>query len=80
MDYTLKYYDLVLLGVIAPTLAGLAIGAFTPVRMVVAVLGLGGLSLAVIAYALFVVGPVEDVSDLTREVEEVPGPAGDLLE
>jgi len=80
MVYTLQYYDLVLVGVIVPTLAGLAIGAYTPVQMVVPVLALGGISIGVIVYALFVNGPVDRVGDLSREVEEVPEPAGDLLD
>lgn len=80
MLFTLQYYDLVLLGVIVPTLAGLAIGSLTPVAMVVSVLSLGGVSIAVMAYALFVNGPIDEVEDLSREVEELPGPAGDLLE
>lgn len=79
MSYTLQFYDLVLAGVIVPTLAGLAIGSLTEVAMVVSVLALGGVSIGVIVYALFVNGPVDDVSDLSTEVEEVPGPAGDLL-
>lgn len=80
MSYTLQYYDLVLLGVIVPTVTGLAIGAYTAVQMVVAVLALGGVSIAVIVYALFVNGPVDRVRDLSKEVEQVPGPADDLLD
>lgn len=80
MDYTLHYYDLVLVGVIAPLLLGAGIGYFTAIQMAVAVPVLGVLSIAVIGHGLFVSGPVEEVSDLTDEVEELPGPAEKLLE
>lgn len=71
MVYTVQYYDLVLIAVITPVLVGFGLGTFTPLSMPIAILGLGGVSIGVMAYALFVNGPVEDVQDLTEEVDEL---------
>ena len=76
MDYTLKYYDLALGGIILALALGGAIGALTSVSMPIAIFLLGGVSIAIIGHALFVNGPVDDVDDLTEEVEleEMPVP------
>lgn len=80
MLYSLHYYDLMLIGVIVPLLAGLAIGYASSIPLIVAVPVLGGLSILVMIYALFVNGPVDEVEDLGEEVEELPGPAENFLE
>jgi hypothetical protein len=71
MEYTLQYYDIVLVAVIVPVLVGFGLGSFTELAMPIAIVSLGGVSIAVIAYALFVNGPVDQVEDLTEEVDEL---------
>lgn len=66
-----KYYDLVLLGVLASLLFGGAIGAFTAVGTVPAVVASAALAIGLIAHALFVRGPVNRIEDLTDEVERI---------
>lgn len=75
MDYTLQYYDLVLGGIIAGVSAAALVGALTAVAMPVAVVGFGGVSVALIGHALFVNGPVDDLADLTEEVDADALPA-----
>ncbi|WP_254839734.1 hypothetical protein [Natronomonas marina] len=72
MGYTLKYYDLVLVGIIAPLGVGGAVGALTAVAMPVAIVALGAVSVGVMGHALFVNGPVDRPADLTQEVEDGP--------
>ncbi|MDL5362668.1 hypothetical protein [Halalkalicoccus sp. NIPERK01] len=67
----IKYYDLVLLGVLGSLVLGGALGAFTAVGTVPAVVVTAGFAIALIAHALFVRGPVDRVGDLTDEVEQV---------
>lgn len=69
MDYSLHYYDLVLVGVASAMLAGAAVGLFTPVSLPVAVVGFGLLAISVIGHGLFVNGPVDEPADLVDEVE-----------
>lgn len=71
MPYSLQYYDLVLAAVIAPVLLGFGLGSFTDLAMPIAIVGLGTVSIAVMGYALFVNGPVDEVEDLTDEVDEL---------
>ena len=71
MVYTLQYYDLVLIAVITPVLLGIGLGSFTELAMPVSIIGLGAVSMAVMFYAMFINGPVEEVQDLTNEVEEL---------
>jgi len=71
MAYTLQYYDLVLIAVITPVLLGIGLGSFTELAMPVSIIGLGAVSMAVMFYAMFINGPVEEVQDLTNEVEEL---------
>jgi hypothetical protein len=71
MSYTVQYYDLVLIAVIVPVLIGFGLGSFTELALPVAILGLGGVSIAVMCYALFVNGPVDQVEDLSEEVDEL---------
>ncbi|MDS0476283.1 hypothetical protein [Natrinema sp. 1APR25-10V2] len=74
MGYTLQYYDLVLVAIAASLGTGAVVGYATPVPYPAAIVGLGIVSIAFIAHALFVNGPVDDTEDLTEEValEEVP--------
>ncbi|MFB6204941.1 MAG: hypothetical protein ABEJ05_00210 [Haloglomus sp.] len=69
MEYTVQYYDVVLAGILASMLAGVAVGLLTAVAVQTAVIGFGVLALALIAHALFVNGPVDQPSDLTDPVE-----------
>lgn len=71
MSYTIQYYDLVLIAVIVPVLVGFGLGSFTALALPVAIVGLGAVSVAVMFYALFVNGPVDQVEDLTEEVDEL---------
>ena len=72
MDYTLQYYDLVLVAIIGSIALGGAIGALTPVAMPLAILLLGAVAIAFMGHAMFVNGPVDDFEDLTQEVDENP--------
>lgn len=76
MDYTVQYYDLVLVAIISSLAVGGAVGALTSVAMPVAIVLLGGVSIALMGHAMFVRGPVEDLEDLTEEVdlEDAPVP------
>ncbi|APX97666.1 hypothetical protein [Natronorubrum daqingense] len=69
MDYTLQYYDLVLVCIAASLGLGAVIGYATPVALELSVAALGLVSLGFIVHALFVNGPVDEVADLTEEVE-----------
>ena len=68
MAYTLQYYDLVLGGVLASLLAGLAVGWLTvyPTTATVPIFAL--VAAAIIGRGLFVNGPVDRPADLTDEV------------
>lgn len=74
MGYTLHYYDLVLLCIAASLAAGAVIGIATPIAFEVAIAGLGIVAIGFIGHALFVNGPVDELEELTEEVEptEVP--------
>ncbi|WP_049924378.1 hypothetical protein [Halopiger djelfimassiliensis] len=74
MGYSLHYYDLVLVCIAASLGLGFLVGYATRVPLEVSVIGLGLISIAFIAHALFVNGPVDQPADLTEEVdvEEVP--------
>ncbi len=74
MGYTLQYYDLVLSGIAVSLGLGALIGYATAVSFFAAVVGFGGVAIALITHALFINGPVDDAEDLTEEValEEVP--------
>lgn len=52
-------------------LIGFGLGSFTSLAMPVAIVGLGAVSIAVMIYALFVNGPVDDLRDLGDEVDEL---------
>ncbi|QLD89201.1 hypothetical protein HWV07_09215 [Natronomonas salina] len=72
MDYTLQYYDLVLVAIIGSIALGGAIGALTPIAMPFAIVLLGAVAIAFMGHAMFVNGPVDDFEDLTQEVDENP--------
>ncbi|MWV41405.1 hypothetical protein [Natrialba sp. INN-245] len=74
MDYTLHYYDLVLVCIAGSLATGGVVGYATPLALEFAVAVFGGVALAFIGHALFVNGPVDEPEDLTEEVklEEVP--------
>ena len=80
MGYTVQYYDLVLVAIIASLAVGGAIGVLTAVAMPVAIVLLGGVAIAVMGHAMFVRGPVDDFEDLTDEVEleDAPVEPGDV--
>lgn len=69
MAYTWKYYDLLLLGVLGSLLAGVGIGVLTPVPLSTSVPVLAVVAVALIGHGLFVNGPVDEIDDLTEEVE-----------
>lgn len=69
MGYTLQYYDLVLVAVAVSVLGGVVIGLATPVAMVGAIPGAGLISILIIGHALFINGPVDEMDDLTDEVD-----------
>lgn len=77
MPFTVQYYDLVLAAIGGSVMVGIGIGLVTAIALTTAVAGLSVVALALIVHALFVKGPVEDLDDLTEEVQprEVPGVA-----
>lgn len=77
MEYPLQYYDLILLGIISTVGVGVAVGLVTPLSMPLGVSLFGVGAVGLIGHALFINGPVDDIEDLTKEVEpeEVPGVA-----
>lgn len=68
MGYTIQYYDLVLGGVLASLLAGVAVGWLTPFPIAVTVPVFAVVAAGVIGHGLFVNGPVDEPADLGDEV------------
>ena len=77
MNYPLHYYDLVLLAIISTMGVGVGVGYVTSLSMTVAVSVFGLVAVAIISHGLFINGPIDDVEDLTENVEpeQVPGVA-----
>jgi hypothetical protein len=77
MDYSLHYYDLVLLAIISSIGVGVGVGFVTALSMTLAISLFGFVAAVLVSHALFVNGPVDEVEELTEEVdpEEVPGVA-----
>ena len=73
MGYTLQYYDIVLLRIVAALGVGGAVGALTPVAMPV-VVALGGVAVGITGHPLFVggVSGVNGVDNPAEAVEESP--------
>jgi uncharacterized ion transporter superfamily protein YfcC len=69
MDYTVQYYDLVLVAIFATMATGAAVGTLTSVALPTAVTVAGLAAVLVIAHGLFVNGPVDSPADLTDEVD-----------
>ena len=74
MDYSLQYYDLVLVCIAASLATGGLVGLYTPVAFELAVPLLGVVALGFIGHALFINGPVDEVEELSEEIalEDVP--------
>ncbi|WP_126664006.1 hypothetical protein [Haloterrigena salifodinae] len=74
MEYSLHYYDLVLVCIAASLGLGAGIGYATTIAIETSVAVLGLVAIAFIVHALFVNGPVDQPEELTDEVdlEEVP--------
>lgn len=71
MGYSVQYYDLVLVGILGSVALGALVGYVTAVGTLVAVVGASAFAVGLIAHALFVNGPVDEMDDLTREVERI---------
>jgi len=71
MDYTWKYYDLVLIGIAASMFLGSLVGYLTAVSLRVAVSVAGFVAILIMAHGMFVRGPVDGPEDLTEEVESL---------
>ena len=69
VDYSIQYYDLVLVGVLASLLAGLAVGWLTAVPVAASVPLFAVLGAAIIGHGLFVNGPVDGAGDLRERVD-----------
>ncbi|MFB6204970.1 MAG: hypothetical protein ABEJ05_00355 [Haloglomus sp.] len=69
MDYTVQYYDLLLLAIAVAMGGGGAIGVLTPVTLDNAVIGAGLVGALLVGHGLFVNGPVDEPADLTDEVD-----------
>ena len=68
MGYTVQYYDVVLGGVLASLLAGVAVGWWTSYPLAATVPVFALVAAAIIGHGLFVNGPVERPGDLREEV------------
>ncbi|UPV73558.1 hypothetical protein M0R89_13535 [Halorussus limi] len=69
MNYTVQYYDLVLVAIFATMAVGAAIGLLTSLALPTAVTLAGLTAALLIAHGLFVRGPVDGPEDLTDEVD-----------
>ncbi|WP_134672043.1 hypothetical protein [Halorussus marinus] len=69
MSYTVQYYDLVLVAIIATMAGGAAVGYLTALALPTAITLAGLLAAALIGHGLFVRGPVDGPEDLTEEVD-----------
>lgn len=80
MGYTVQYYDVVLGAIIGALVFGGLVGAFTAIRMPIAIVVVGAVAIALMGHAMFVNGPVDQLDDLTEEVEAEPITDVPLLE
>ncbi|WP_135851401.1 hypothetical protein [Halorussus salinus] len=69
MEYTVQYYDLVLVAIFATMAAGAGVGLLTSLALPTAVTIAGLTAALLIAHGLFVRGPVDGPEDLTDEVD-----------
>jgi hypothetical protein len=69
MDYTVQYYDLVLVAIMATMGVGAGVGFLTALALPTAVTVAGLVAVLLIAHGLFVNGPVDSPQDLTDEVD-----------
>ncbi|WP_137287182.1 hypothetical protein [Halorussus salinisoli] len=69
MNYTVQYYDLVLVAIVTTMAVGALLGVSTPLALPTAVTGAGLVAALFIAHGLFVNGPVDEPGDLTDEVD-----------
>jgi len=69
MDYTVQYYDLVLVAILAAMVAGAAVGHLTALALPTAITLAGLVAAALIGHGLFVRGPVDGPEDLADEVD-----------
>jgi len=67
--YSIQYYDVVLVGVLASLLAGLAVGWLTALPVTATVPLFAVIGALIIGHGLFVNGPVERPGDLRERVE-----------
>ena len=68
VNYSLHYYDLVLAGVLASLLVGVAVGWFTSFPLAATVPVFALVAAGIIGHGLFVNGPVDGPGDLQDEV------------
>lgn len=80
VGYTVQYYDLILGAIIGALAFGGIVGAFTAVRMPIAIVLVGAVAIGLMGHAMFVNGPVDQFDDLTEEVEAGPLDDVPLLE
>ena len=71
MEYSVQYYDLVLLGMIGSIGTGVSLGLLTPVGLTTSVPLFSLVAVLIIGHGLFVNGPVDEVADLSDEVDEL---------
>jgi hypothetical protein len=69
VNYTVQYYDLVLVAIIATMGVGAGVGFLTPLALPTAVTVAGVVAVLFIAHGLFVNGPVDSPEELTDEVD-----------
>ncbi|MDJ1432653.1 hypothetical protein [Halostagnicola sp. A-GB9-2] len=75
MGYTLQYYDLVLACIAASLAAGFVVGYATPIAFELSVTVFAVVAIGFVVHAMFVNGPVDELEDLTEEVEPEDVPA-----
>ena len=69
MEYTVQYYDLVLVAIFATMAVGAGVGALTSLALPTAVTVAGLAAALLVGHGLFVNGPVDGADDLTEEVD-----------
>ncbi|MDS0473637.1 hypothetical protein [Natrinema sp. 1APR25-10V2] len=74
MAISIKYYDLILLGVLASLLLGFGIGAVTTISTAITVPASALIGIALIYQTIFLRGPVSSTDDLSEEAHQIELP------
>lgn len=69
MKTSVQYYDVVLVAIAGSLLLGTGVGVVTDLPLLITVPAMCLVAIVIMGHALFVNGPVDDIDDLTDEVE-----------